>query len=171
MEGPPPLGGDQSRAAELKAVHGVLTSLAVIIITVRFVARAKGSKHFSWDDWTMLAAVVRSLFKYRILLKAYSNTVTASHDNRFRIYSGLDIYRLRETYLLLGHCTNHPSWKATIRLRVHKQPSDLCSKIIRGTISIENRRSTKMAPDLTFCDYRPLNQLYFCLYYYTFRAM
>lgn len=171
MEGPPPLGGDQSKAAEIKTVHGTLTSLCIIIVILRFIARAKGSKHFSWDDWIMLAALVRSLFKCRILLKACSEIVTVSHNNRFRTYGGFDEYWLRQTYLLLGHCTNHSSWKATIHIGVHKHSNDLCGEIIRDTISIENWRSTKMAPHLTLHDYRPLNQLDFCVYYYTFHAV
>ena len=57
----PPLGGDQSQAAKSITIWAVLLSFSVAIVTVRFIARAKGSKHFGWDDWTMLAALVRSL--------------------------------------------------------------------------------------------------------------
>ena len=58
---PPPTDGDQNQAAKILTVTGILTSLSVITVTVRFIARAKGSKHYGWDDWTMLAAVVRFL--------------------------------------------------------------------------------------------------------------
>ena len=60
-KGPPPPGGDQSQAAKLITVWAVLISLSVVIVTVRFLARAVGSKNYGWDDWTMLAALVRSL--------------------------------------------------------------------------------------------------------------
>lgn len=60
-KGPPPPGGDQNQAARLITVLAVLTSLSIVVVTVRFVARATGSKRYGWDDWTMLAASVRSL--------------------------------------------------------------------------------------------------------------
>lgn len=60
-KGPPPPGGDQNQAVKLITVWAVLTSLSVVVVTVRFIARAAGSKRFGWDDWTMLAALVRSL--------------------------------------------------------------------------------------------------------------
>lgn len=60
-KGPPPPGGDQSEAASLVIVYAALTTLSVATVAVRFVARVVGNKHFGWDDWTMLAAVVRSL--------------------------------------------------------------------------------------------------------------
>lgn len=60
-KGSPPPGGDQSQAAKLIAVWAVLTSLSVVLVTLRFIARAAGSKRYGWDDWTMLAALVRSL--------------------------------------------------------------------------------------------------------------
>lgn len=72
-KGPPPPGGDQSQAAKLITIWAVLTSLSVIVVTVRFIARVAGSKHFGWDDWTMLAALVRSLLTrtQRLLLTTY----------------------------------------------------------------------------------------------------
>ena len=60
-KGPPPPGGDQSRAPRLITLMAVLISLSVVIVTVRFIARAAGSKRYGWDDWTMLAAMVRFL--------------------------------------------------------------------------------------------------------------
>ena len=71
-DGPPP-GGDQSRAPTIITIWAVLVSLSVAVVTVRFVARAKGKKHFGWDDWTMLAALVRSLLTrtQRLFLTAY----------------------------------------------------------------------------------------------------
>ena len=57
----PPPGGDRNQATKMITVHAFLTSLSVIIVSLRFIARAKGSKRFGWDDWTMLAALVRSL--------------------------------------------------------------------------------------------------------------
>lgn len=59
--GPPPPGGDQSQAAKLITIWAVLISLSVVVVTVRFIARAVGRKHIGWDDWTMLAALVSSL--------------------------------------------------------------------------------------------------------------
>ena len=60
-KGPPPPGGDQNKAAKTIAIWAVLTSLSIVIVTVRIIARAVGNKRFGWDDWTMLAALVRSL--------------------------------------------------------------------------------------------------------------
>ena len=57
----PPSGGDQNQATKMITVHAILASLSVIIVSLRFIARTKGSKRFGWDDWTMLAALVRSL--------------------------------------------------------------------------------------------------------------
>ena len=57
--GPPPPGGDQNKAPVLIITHAILTGLAVITVAVRFTARTKGGKHFEWDDWTMLVALVR----------------------------------------------------------------------------------------------------------------
>ena len=60
-KGPSPPGGDQSQAVKLITVWAVLTSLSIVVVTVRFIARATGRKRYGWDDWTMLAALVRSL--------------------------------------------------------------------------------------------------------------
>ena len=60
-KGPPPPGGDQDRAGNFIITTAVLTSISVATVTLRFVARAAGGNHFGWDDWTMLAALVRSL--------------------------------------------------------------------------------------------------------------
>ena len=60
-KGPPPPGGDRSQAAKLVTIWAVLVSLSVAIVAVRFLARTVGSKRYGWDDWTMLAALVRSL--------------------------------------------------------------------------------------------------------------
>lgn len=60
-KGLPPPGGDQNRAAKTIIIWAVLTSTSVAVVTVRFIARAVGNKRFGWDDWTMLAALVRSL--------------------------------------------------------------------------------------------------------------
>ena len=57
----PPPGGDQNQAAKMITIHAILVSLSLIIVSFRFIARANGGKHFGWDDWTMLAALVRSL--------------------------------------------------------------------------------------------------------------
>ena len=58
--GLPPPDGDQSKAAKTITIWAVLTSLSVATVTLRFTARAVGNKRFGWDDWTMLAALVRS---------------------------------------------------------------------------------------------------------------
>ena len=60
-KGLPPPGGDQNKAAKTITIWAVLISLSVLTVTVRFVARAVGNKRFGWDDWTMLAALVRFL--------------------------------------------------------------------------------------------------------------
>ena len=60
-KGLPPPGGDQNKAAKTITIWAVLTSLSVSVVTVRIIARAMGNKRFGWDDWTMLAALVRSL--------------------------------------------------------------------------------------------------------------
>ena len=60
-KGPPPPDGDQDRAAKYILTTAVLTSISVAIVALRFIARAAGGNHFGWDDWTMLAALVRSL--------------------------------------------------------------------------------------------------------------
>lgn len=60
-KGLPPPGGDQNKAAKTITIWAILTSLSVVIVTVRFTARAVGKKRVGWDDWTMLAALVRSL--------------------------------------------------------------------------------------------------------------
>ena len=102
----PPTDGDQNQAAKILTVTGILTSLSIVTVVVRFIARAKGSKHYGWDDWTMLAALVRSLFRYRIVRAAYSETIQVSRGNRFGGDSGRNLYWIRETRLLLGHLTN-----------------------------------------------------------------
>ena len=60
-KGLPPPDGDQNKAAKTITIWAVLTSLSVVTVTVRFIARAVGNKRFGWDDWTMLAALVRFL--------------------------------------------------------------------------------------------------------------
>lgn len=57
----PPPGGDQNQATKLITIIAILTSICLIMVSLRFIARAVGRKHFGWDDWTMLAALVRSL--------------------------------------------------------------------------------------------------------------
>ena len=57
----PPPGGDQNQATKLITIQAILVSLCLIVISLRFIARTIGGKHFGWDDWTMLAALVRSL--------------------------------------------------------------------------------------------------------------
>ena len=101
---PPPTDGDQNQAAKILTVTGILTSLSIVTVVVRFIARAKGSKHYGWDDWTMLAALVRSLF--RIVRAAYSETIQVSRGNSFGVDGGRNVYWIRETRLLLGHLTN-----------------------------------------------------------------
>ena len=59
-KGQPPPDGDQNKAAKTITIWAVLTSLSVATVTVRFTARAVGNKRIGWDDWTMLAALVRS---------------------------------------------------------------------------------------------------------------
>ena len=58
----PPPGGDQNQATKFITIQSLLASLSLIMVSLRFVARTIGSKRFGWDDWTMLAALVRSLF-------------------------------------------------------------------------------------------------------------
>lgn len=61
-KGLPPPDGDQNKAAATITIWAVLTSLSVVTVTVRFIARGTvGNKRFGWDDWTMLAALVRFL--------------------------------------------------------------------------------------------------------------
>ncbi len=69
----PPPGGDQNQAAKIITIYAVLTSLSVTIVAVRFIARRVGSKHYGSDDWTMLAALVRSLLTrtHRFFLTPY----------------------------------------------------------------------------------------------------
>lgn len=75
-KGPPPPGGDRSQEAKLISIWAVETFLAVVVVTVRFIARATGSKRFGWDDWTMLAALVRSL-----LTRTQRFFLTESYDS------------------------------------------------------------------------------------------
>ena len=86
-KGPPPTGGDQNQAAKILTVTGILTSLSIVTVIVRFIARAKGSKHYGWDDWTMLAALVRFLFRHRIVRAAHSEIIQVSRGHKF----GVDI--------------------------------------------------------------------------------
>ena len=65
-KGLPPPDGDQNKAAKTITIWAVLTSLSVATVTVRFIARAVGKKSFGWDDWTMLAALVRLLLAKNI---------------------------------------------------------------------------------------------------------
>ena len=60
-KGLPPPGGDQNQGAKYITVSAILTSFSVVVVAFRFIARGVGSKEFGWDDWTMLAALVRSL--------------------------------------------------------------------------------------------------------------
>ena len=100
-EMPPPTDGDQDQAAKILTVTGILTSLSVITVTVRFIARAKGSKHYGWDNWTMLAALVRFSLRPQSVWTAYSVTMTVSCSNRIRNSRGFNVCRIRETHLLL----------------------------------------------------------------------
>ena len=59
-KGLPPPGVGQNQGAKYTTVSAILTSLSVIIVAFRFIAREVGSKNFGWDDWTMLAASVRT---------------------------------------------------------------------------------------------------------------
>ena len=60
----PPPGSGQNQATKLITILAILTSLCLIMVSLRFIARTVGRKHFGWDDWTMLAALVRSLLTY-----------------------------------------------------------------------------------------------------------
>ena len=57
----PPPGGDQNQATKVITIHAILVSLCLITVSLRFIAGTIGHKRFGWDDWTMLAALVRSL--------------------------------------------------------------------------------------------------------------
>ena len=55
----PPMGGDQNRKPISIVVEAILISLCVVIVPLRFCARYIGSIRYSWDDWSMLMALVR----------------------------------------------------------------------------------------------------------------
>ena len=118
-KGPPPPGGDQSKAAKAITIWAVLTSLSIITVTVRFVARAVGNKRVGWDDWTMLAALVRFLLTKKTidfpgnLLWA----TTVSHYSEIRSRRLLNPCWLWEAHLLLRRRTAHSISEIEFRLR------------------------------------------------------
>lgn len=67
-EGSPPTGGDQNQSAKILTLNGILTGLSIVTVTVRFIARTKGSKHYRWDDWTMLAALCLAVIEFGIIV-------------------------------------------------------------------------------------------------------
>ena len=91
--GLPPQDGDQNKAAKTITIWAVLTSLSVATVTLRFTARAVGNKRFGWDDWTMLAALVRSL-----LIKTRQISLTTDHELRQCLTVakfGVDVFLMR----------------------------------------------------------------------------
>ncbi|KAM0805601.1 hypothetical protein BDR22DRAFT_884584 [Usnea florida] len=63
-----PADGDHNQAAKILTVTGILTSLSIVTVMVRFIARAKGSKHYGWDDWTMLAALCLAVIEFGLVV-------------------------------------------------------------------------------------------------------
>ena len=61
--GPPPADGDLSKGPKILLVNSILTAIAILAVSVRFLARANGHGAFGCDDWTMLLAVVGILSK------------------------------------------------------------------------------------------------------------
>lgn len=49
---------DVDRGPRLEAAYWVWSSLAIILVTLRFYARIK-IRGLGWDDWMMLATIVR----------------------------------------------------------------------------------------------------------------
>lgn len=172
-KGPPPPGGDQSQATKLITVWAVLTSLSVAIVTLRFVARAAASKHFGWDDWTMLTALVRSLLTQNAtgfpdnLLRV----TTVSHCSKIRSRRFPDAYWLWEAHLLLRQRTGHSDWQIEFRLRALHQSDYLFGEAIRGNVSTENWRFANEPQGRTFCHHRPLGQLHSCDCHHTIRTV
>lgn len=83
-KGLPPPGGDQNQAAKMLTIYAILTGLSVAIVAVRFIARAVGKKPYGLDDWTMLAALVRSLLTRTYRLDSLLKITTVSLDNDIR---------------------------------------------------------------------------------------
>lgn len=51
---------DVNRGPEILAVCGSLCGLALLTVVLRIWVRASMIKHVGWDDWVMVAAMVRS---------------------------------------------------------------------------------------------------------------
>lgn len=105
--GLPPPDGDQNKAAKTITIWAVLTSLSIATVTVRFIARAVGNKPFGWDDWTMLAALVRSLLTKTDFPDSLLWVTIVSHCSEIRSRRVLDACWLWEAHLLLRRRTAH----------------------------------------------------------------
>lgn len=55
-----PLDGDQDRSRGLLATTLLVTSLAIILVTLRMMVRIWIVKKVGWDDWTIILAAVLS---------------------------------------------------------------------------------------------------------------
>lgn len=106
-KGLPPPGGDHNQAVKIITIDTVLISLSVCIVAVRFIGRRVGSKQYGSDDWTMLAALVRSLLirTHRFSLTSLLRITTVPLDSGIRNLRVPGAFWLGETYLLLGYRT------------------------------------------------------------------
>lgn len=85
-----------------------------------------------------------------------------SHCSKTRGRRVLDADWLWKTHLLLRNRTGHSDWETELRLWALYQFHYLFGEVIRGVVSTENWRFTKVAQGLTICHHRPLGQLHFC---------
>ena len=162
-KGPPPPGGDQDQAGKYVTTTAVLASISVAIVALRFIARSAGGKRFGWDDWTMLAALVRSLSTNTShSLNRVLRRMIVSCCSRFWSRRDRDTCWLGTAYLLLGPRTSHSSWESVVRCRNLGQLDYLFGEAICGIISTKDRGFAKVASGCTICHHRPLDQLYFC---------
>lgn len=55
----PPLGGNRDRSAAITGMFIGALTLSIVSMILRMITRKFLTKSIGWDDWTIVAAVVR----------------------------------------------------------------------------------------------------------------
>lgn len=64
-----PPGGDENSGPEQEAFNGLVMSIALVLVSLRFYVRARIMKKPWWDDFFLLLGMVRTLIKIRAVLR------------------------------------------------------------------------------------------------------
>ncbi len=119
---------------------GVLTALAIVCVTLRFIQRQRTVKLW-WDDWTILAALifVVGIFINTVLATIPSIGASGYHLNQYTI-DGLNTwFKVSQPLLFASHIltvfpiAGLPCWRGPIQL-FHRAGQDLRSIVLQADL-------------------------------------